>query len=308
MLVWRNGRRTGLKIPRGQLHVGSTPTTSTKSTIQADGVTCFRLDNNVVEADFYYKKNAQNDIIGIYSTSGDEIARYEYDAWGNCVAKYLQDDGTYAIINNDYSYNDTTIINRFIAFKNPFRYRSYYYDFETNLYYLNSRYYDPQLGRFINADDVANLSNDFNGLNLYAYCVNNPINLTDECGHAWWHWLIAALVVIAAAVLTVVTAGGFAAGVAAVGSVIAGGTAMGLGATISAGIFIGSSVAFTGFAIYAGIEAISSGNINTFWNIGESAMWSTIGGGAFGALGGFMQYKEQHPKIKHSWTTEKSRY
>ena len=65
--------------------MGSTPTTSTKSTIQADGVTGFRLDNNVVEADFYYKKNAQNDIIGIYSTSGDEIARYEYDAWGNCV-------------------------------------------------------------------------------------------------------------------------------------------------------------------------------------------------------------------------------
>ena len=98
----------------------------------------------------------------------------------------MQDDGTYAIIDNDYSYNDTTIINRFIAFKNPFRYRSYYYDFETNLYYLNSRYYDPELGRFINADDITTLDVTkiaLNGLNLYAYCLNNPVNEVDENGY-----------------------------------------------------------------------------------------------------------------------------
>ena len=64
----------------------------------ADGVTGFHLKNNVVDADFYYKKNAQNDIIGIYSTDNKEIALYEYDAWGNCIVKYLQDDGTYAIL------------------------------------------------------------------------------------------------------------------------------------------------------------------------------------------------------------------
>lgn len=139
----------------------------------------------MIDADFYYKKNAQNDVIGIYSTDNNEIARYEYDAWGNCIVKYLQDDGTYAIINSDYSYNDTTIINKFIAFKNPFRYRSYYYDFETNLYYLNSRYYDPQLGRFLNADDIGILSEEkdnFNGLNLFIYCGNNPINYLDPSG------------------------------------------------------------------------------------------------------------------------------
>lgn len=108
--------------------------------------------------------------------------RYEYDAWGNCTPKYLTSNNEYAKITSDYTYNDTTIINRFIAFKNPFRYRSYYYDFETNLYYLNSRYYDPEIGRFINADDIANLSNNFNGLNLYAYCLNNPSNYTDPNG------------------------------------------------------------------------------------------------------------------------------
>jgi len=69
--------------------------------------------------------------------------------------------------------------------KNPFRYRSYYYDFETNLYYLNSRYYDPETGRFVNADDIGVLTQAkdiLNGLNLYSYCNNNPVNFTDENG------------------------------------------------------------------------------------------------------------------------------
>ena len=151
----------------------------------ADGVISFHIKNNVIDETFYYKKNAQNDIIGIYSTDGTEIAQYEYDAWGNCIAKYLQDDGTYDIIKSDYKYNDISNLNRFIAYKNPFRYRSYYYDFETNLYYLNSRYYDPEIGRFINADDIATLDITqvaLNGLNLYAYCLNNPVNDFDSNG------------------------------------------------------------------------------------------------------------------------------
>ena len=239
------------------------------------------------------------------------IVFYDYDAWGNFIIKYLQDDETYANIENDYDGTDTSITNSFIAFINPFRYRSYYYDVETGLYYLNSRYYDPQIGRFINADDISILSEGkefFNGLNLYAYCGNNPINNTDESGNAWWHWLIAALVVIAAAVAVVVTAGGATAGILAVASVLAGGSATTIGATIAAGVFIGSTVSLLGFSIFAGIETIKTGNINSFWDIGESAMWSTITGGILGALGGFLQYKEQHPKINHSWTTERSQY
>ena len=92
-------------------------------------------------------------------------------------------------LSEDYEYNNLDEINAFIAIKNPFRYRSYYYDFETNLYYLNSRYYDPEIGRFINADDVTTLDLTqvvLNGLNLYAYCLNNPINQADENGYFGW--------------------------------------------------------------------------------------------------------------------------
>ena len=85
----------------------------------------------------------------------------------------------------------------YIALKNPFRYRSYYYDFETNLYYLNSRYYDPELARFINADDISVLSetqDTFNGLNLYAYCHNNPVSRDDEFGYFFWFLFIVAII------------------------------------------------------------------------------------------------------------------
>ncbi len=91
----------------------------------ATGLTGFKLNGT----NYYYKKNAQNDIIGIYSTDGTQICEYQYDAWGNQICKYLSNNGEYVAIEKDYNYNDISITNRFIAYKNPFRYRSYYYDF-----------------------------------------------------------------------------------------------------------------------------------------------------------------------------------
>ena len=91
------------------------------------------------------------------------VAKYVYDAWGNCTI-------THNVGN--------------IANINPFRYRGYYYDFETGLYYLQSRYYDPSIGRFISPDSVEYLEPDnVLGLNLYAYCYNNPIMYADPSGH-----------------------------------------------------------------------------------------------------------------------------
>lgn len=118
---------------------------------------------------YYYIKNIQGDIIGITNSNGNIIANYKYDSWGNIIS----------ITDN----NDTPIIDLSnIAIINPFRYRSYYYDTETGLYYLNRRYYNPVIGRFINPDETINANKDFISFNLFAYASNNPINYTDYSG------------------------------------------------------------------------------------------------------------------------------
>ena len=97
------------------------------------------------------------------------VARYAYDAWGN--HKVFNPDGT----------ENTSA--SFIGNINPIRYRGYYFDVETGLYYLMTRYYDPQVGRFISPDSIEYLDpSSVSGLNLYAYCNNNPVMYTDESG------------------------------------------------------------------------------------------------------------------------------
>ena len=81
----------------------------------------------------------------------------------------------------DIDITEDVLYNNSVAKLNPFRYRGYYYDAETGLYYLNSRYYDPSIGRFINADDISYIQpTDINGLNLFAYCGNNPVMYVDS--------------------------------------------------------------------------------------------------------------------------------
>ena len=72
-----------------------------------------------------------------------------------------------------------------VGVANPFRYRGYYYDQESGLYYLQNRYYDPVVGRFISADDVAYLGADDSPLNynLFTYCLNDPVNRFDVDGN-----------------------------------------------------------------------------------------------------------------------------
>ena len=116
---------------------------------------------------YYFQKNLQGDVTLISDGNGNLAAQYVYDAWGN--HKVLNANGT--------EITDES----FIGNVNPIRYRGYYYDEETGLYYLQSRYYDPEVGRFINADDVAYIRPDvLNGSNLNIYCGNNPIMLKQK--------------------------------------------------------------------------------------------------------------------------------
>ncbi len=117
---------------------------------------------------YYYAYNAQGDVIGLYSVNqyGYFVPQvyYTYDAWG----KVLSITGNMA---------DT------LGQQNPFRYRGYYYDSETQFYYLNSRYYDPEVGRFINADTMIKTpGTNVLSANMFAYCQNNPVRRVDSNG------------------------------------------------------------------------------------------------------------------------------
>ena len=125
----------------------------------------FNYNNNI----YYYIKNILSDIIGILDSNYNIVAKYQYDSFGNIVS--ITD-------NNDNIITDIA----HIAHINPYRYRGYYYDKETNLYYLNSRYYNPVWGRFLNADGIICANGDIFGYNLYVYCNNNPIVNKDENG------------------------------------------------------------------------------------------------------------------------------
>ena len=140
----------------------------------ADGIIGF----NRAGTDYFYRKNLQGDIITIVNASGTVVAKYHYDAWGN--HKVYNSAGT--VIYD--SQNPTSTYANEIGHINPFRYRSYYFDNETGLYYLQSRYYDPQVGRFINADSIDYLEpENIQSLNLYSYCQNNPVMYYDPNGH-----------------------------------------------------------------------------------------------------------------------------
>ena len=112
---------------------------------------------------YYYEKNLQGDIVGIMNEAGYKVVSYTYDAWGNPYSPvYVYHSGVSAA-------------DRANVELNPFRYRGYYYDSETGYYYLQTRYYSPDLGRFLNADGYVNANGDILGYNMFAYCSNNPV-------------------------------------------------------------------------------------------------------------------------------------
>lgn len=147
---------------------------------------------------YYFYKNLQGDVIEIVDSQANVVAGYSYDAWGVCTIKADSSE---------------------IAQINPFRYRSYYYDAEIEMYYLQSRYYNPVIGRFLNHDKYKYISSNTNQGNLFTYCANNPVTYRDDMGD------FAALVLIPKGV--------------AIGLAIAAGAVLVIAAVIITGFLVG---------------------------------------------------------------------
>ena len=205
------------------------------------GMTYYSTDlgTPVVWESYFYERDLLGNITAVYSESGVKLISYEYDAWGNFTTTYHNGG------------EDTA------AALNPFKYRGYYYDADLGFYYLESRYYDQNIRRFISPDEVdfLGVNGDLSGFNLYAYCSNDPVNCVDYSGH----FAITTAILIGAAIGFVFGAivGGSSAyndaiasgatGWSLVGQTLLGGLGGGLigaatGAVLGAGVWLSASV------------------------------------------------------------------
>ena len=240
---------------------GSTTTSKLRFSYDADGkVVAVNYNGNY----YYYLRNAQNDIVKLIDKTGATVVEYTYDSWG----KLLSTSGSLAST---------------LGKNNPFRYRGYVYDEETEFYYVQSRYYNPEIGRWINADIPETLTADFENFaqyNLFAYCFNDPVNMSDETG-TWPSWAtklaigIGAIIVGAAVVAATAATGGAAA--AFVGAAVAGLKT----AAVSGAI---------GAAVGAGKRAVSHRVSTGGWSgAGKAAVDGAVDGFANGFMtGGIM--------------------
>ena len=203
------------------------------------------------------RKDMLGNILALLDSSGNVVVQYKYDAWGNHTV-------------TDANGNAITDANH-IGNLNPFRYRGYYFDRETGFYFLQTRYYDPEVGRFLNMDGVEySDTKSVNGINLYAYCGNNPVMGYDLMGT--WDWL-RAIAVVALAVVAV-------AAVAAI-TVATGGSA----APVIAGAVIGG---LSNTAISAGVQYATTGTVDPTQLLVDASIGmvtGAFGGSAIGKVG-----------------------
>ena len=135
---------------------------------------------------YYYVRNGQGDIVKLIDGNGSAVVEYSYDSWGKSLAV-------------------TETLASTLGALNPFRYRGYVYDTETRLYYLQSRYYDPEVGRFLNADIYVSTGQGVLGHNMYAYCGNNPVVRADDEGDFWNLVIGAAVGAVIGGITTAIT-------------------------------------------------------------------------------------------------------
>ena len=235
-----------------------------------DSVVGFELNGTT----YYYVKNLHDDVLGILDADGVLVVSYTYDSWGRQI-------------------NCTGPMASTVGEVNPYRYRSYRYDSEIGLYYLNSRYYDPSTGRFINADNASIIDGANAHMlenNLYAYCFNNPINSQDDEG-TWPNWLkkvvaaVAVVVVVAVVAAVVVATAGAGTAAAAVAIGAAKGAAIGAasGAALGAAGGAISHRIQTGSWEGAGQAALEG--------MGDGALSGAITGGITGGANGYSAFK-----------------
>ena len=227
---------------------------------------------------YYYVRDILQNINGIIDESGNLVVKYSYTAYGKVTVV-----------------SDTSGVG--IGSINPFRYKGYYYDVETQLYWVSSRYYSPELCRWISPDSIEYLDPEsINGLNLYCYCYNNPISYSDPSGNLpqWAEWLIGGALVVGAIALMIATAG--------VGNLLAAALGGSLLATIGSGVVVGAAVgAVSGMMINAGTQLITNGTENFSWSeFGKSAWTGAVAGGIAGGLFAGIQYGLSAGKIANS--------
>ena len=198
----------------------------------------FLIGLNTSEGQYFYRRDITGNILGILDKSGNYVVKYRYDAWGNLLGKQVLVD---CIASNH----------------NPFLYKGYFYDEETKWYYLQSRYYIPEFGRFLSPDSIDYVDPEsIGGLNLYAYCNNNPIMYADPTGHFAISTFLISL---------------------AIGTLISWGLSEIFGSQIAGGI---SSTVSGGAAIYTGIGLLSFGPVG--WISGGALILIGAGTMAFG--------------------------
>ena len=218
---------------------------------------------------YYVQINCRGDVEALCGEDNIVRAKYRYGSWENLI-------GTY-----DY-YGDPITSPTHVGNINPIRYRGYFYDSETGFYYLQSRYYDPEIGRFISMDDVSYLGADGTVLsyNSFAYCGNNPVNLSDLDGN-WPSWAskiaigIGAIVIGAAVVAATAATGGVAA--AFIGAAVSG---------LKAAVISGA----IGAVVDASTSAVSHRIATGSWSgAGKAALDGAVDGFANGFMtGGIM--------------------
>ena len=233
---------------------------------------------------YYYATNLQGDVTAILNASGSPVVSYTYDAWG----KPLTVTGSLA----------TTL-----GTHNPLRYRGYVYDTETELYYLQSRYYNPDTGRFLNADAFTSTGQGFTGNNMFAYCGNNPVARKDD-GGAFWHLVVGGILGGIIGGISAAVSGGDAVDVL-IG--VAAGAASGVLAASGAGLateIVGNAVISMASNAASQVNSIVKDEDKTLkdFDVGDMLFDGAVGavtglaggrGASYGNAGGIMQAGKQ---------------